>query len=81
MATDVAMTVVYQQSQAPVPTVQMVPQAQAIGQPTTQQAPETTSPDVVVEEIVEIILNDDDDDEQAQAVDDEESTIFSMIQA
>ena len=79
-------TVMSQQPQAPVPAAQVTSQtwaeAQPVAQPTTQQVPETTGPDVVEEEVVEMLDDDDDNDnEQDRVAADEESTILSMIQA
>ena len=84
MVADAAATVMQQHPQTPAPAAQVTPQIQAkaqpVKQPTTQPAPETTSPDIVIEEVEVIEIDDDDDNEQDCAAADKESAILSMIQ-
>ena len=86
MATDVTMTVIYQQSQTSAPTTHPAPQTTE-KEPTTappatqlrmQPVLETTSLDVIIEE--EIVKIKDDSNMQDQAEEDKESAILSMIQ-
>ena len=85
MAADAAMMVMHTQPQSLAPATQVTLQTKAkappVAQPTTQPAPETTSPDVIIEEEVVEIVDDDDNNEQDRAAADEESVILSMIQA